>query len=148
MKRLLTALIIVLFASYSWAQNSFNVNNVAFGANLNEINAQAQLDFGKFKVDIAGGYNIDEKKIEFMSVEMSMDAGEIYLACEIGRVADKGIDEVLPVYKANKNKGWGHIAKQLGIKPGSEEFHALKECTNSYYSEKPGKGKNKKRGKK
>lgn len=148
MKRIITSQILIFIALFSWGQISINTEKVAFGANLNEINAQAQLDFGKFKVDIAGGYNIDEKKIEYMKVELSMDAAEIYLACEIGRVADKNIDEVLSIYKANKRKGWGYIAKQMGIKPGSEEFHALKECTDSYYSVKPGKGKGEGKSKK
>ena len=36
-------------------------------------------------------------------------------------------DEVLREYKENKGKGWGVIAKNLGIKPGSREFHELKD---------------------
>jgi hypothetical protein len=33
----------------------------------------------------------------------------------------------VPTYQASKGKGWGVIAKELGIKPGSPAFHALKE---------------------
>jgi hypothetical protein len=29
-------------------------------------------------------------------------------------------------YKKNRGKGWGVMAKSLGIKPGSREFHELK----------------------
>ena len=36
-------------------------------------------------------------------------------------------DEVLGEYKENNGKGWGVIAKNLGIKPGSREFHELKD---------------------
>jgi hypothetical protein len=33
---------------------------------------------------------------------------------------------VMATYESHKGKGWGVIAKELGIKPGSAEFHALK----------------------
>ena len=36
-------------------------------------------------------------------------------------------DEVLREYKENNGTGWGVIAKNLGIKPGSREFHELKD---------------------
>ena len=39
-------------------------------------------------------------------------------------------------------KGWGVIAKNLGIKPGSEEFHALK--TGRLYSRSGGASSKKK----
>jgi hypothetical protein len=56
---------------------------------------------------------------------------------------------VLEKYKAGKGKGWGNLAKTLGIKPGSREFHALKRGQN-LYGENPApedKAKAKKKGK-
>ena len=54
-------------------------------------------------------------------------------------------------YRNNKGQGWGVIAKNLGIKPGSDEFHALKAGRlsstgggGSAKGGKPGNGKNKK----
>ena len=41
---------------------------------------------------------------------------------EAGRV-----ELVLADYNKHRAKGWGAIARDLGIKPGSKEFHALKE---------------------
>jgi hypothetical protein len=49
-----------------------------------------------------------------------------------------------------KGQGWGVIAKSLGIKPGSPEFHALKRgdfVFNGKPREVPGKGKGKGKGK-
>ena len=45
---------------------------------------------------------------------------------QLGEVAHKQPEAVLKTYKVSKSKGWGAIAKELGIKPGSAEFHALK----------------------
>jgi hypothetical protein len=37
------------------------------------------------------------------------------------------VSEVVGLY--SEKKGWGAVAKDLGIKPGSEEFHELKANT-------------------
>jgi len=34
---------------------------------------------------------------------------------------------VVKEYDVNKDKGWGVMAKNLGIKPGSDAFHSLKK---------------------
>jgi len=34
---------------------------------------------------------------------------------------------VIDSYRKNKSKGWGALARDLGIKPGSKEFKALKD---------------------
>jgi len=63
----------------------------------------------------------------------------------IGYVTDK--------YKKHKGNSWGALAKELGIKPGSEEFHALKGGhdlrSGTKHGQVPssGKGKNKNKGK-
>ena len=59
-------------------------------------------------------------------------------------------EHVVDQYRKNKGQGWGVIAKSLGIKPGSAEFHALKEGrlsaqTRGNSSVKPGKSNGKKR---
>ena len=91
------------------------------------IDANANLDFGSFKVDISGSYSITGKKIDYLSIEIGMSAGDIYLTVELAKITGRSVDQVVNVYKTHKDKGWGVIAKELGIKPGSSEFHALKD---------------------
>jgi hypothetical protein len=43
-----------------------------------------------------------------------------------GRIARKPPAAVIEIYNKNKGKGWGAVARSLGIKPGSPEFKALK----------------------
>jgi hypothetical protein len=50
-------------------------------------------------------------------------------------------------YQVHKGKGWGVIAKNLGIKPGSKEFHALKKGDLGGDDVDVGKGKGKRKGK-
>jgi hypothetical protein len=73
---------------------------------------------------------------------------------QLGQMARTQPERVLAVYKPNRKKGWGAIAKELGIKPGSAEFHALKNGNLSFTGRPaesddspPGKGKGKGHGK-
>jgi hypothetical protein len=56
-------------------------------------------------------------------------------------MSGRSIDVVTAQYKKNKGRGWGALAKSLGIKPGSPEFHALKRGDDLYGQKGKGKGK-------
>jgi len=60
---------------------------------------------------MAGTYNIEEEKFDYMHLDMSMEPAEIYLAPEIGKISNRSVDKVFEVYRNNKNKGWVFIAK-------------------------------------
>ncbi len=125
------------------AQKNFKTGDIHFDTNLNEINARASLDFGAFKTDLCINYDITEKKIDYMHGSLSMEPGDIYLALEISKVSKTPIDRVINTYRSHKEKGWGNIAKELGIKPGSAEFHQLK---NNSKKNNRNKGKGIKKG--
>ncbi len=120
------------------AQLNFKTGDIRLDADLNEINARANLDFGAFKTDLCINYDISEKKIEFMHGSLEMAPGEIYVALEISKISKVPINRVINVYKSHKDHGWGYIAKEVGIKPGSPEFHQLKN--NSKKNKSHGKG--------
>jgi hypothetical protein len=133
----------LLFLSViSNAQIPFNTGNAELDADLNKINANAKLDFGTFKTDLKLSYNISDKKIDYLCISVKMEPAEIYLSLELSKLSGRSVDEVVEIYKVHKDKGWGYIAKQLGIKPGSAEFHKLKENTKNI--EAKGKSKSKK----
>jgi len=52
--------------------------------------------------------------------------GQLWLALEIARERDMGLDEALVLAERSEGHGWGLLAQKLGIDPGSSEFHALK----------------------
>lgn len=53
-------------------------------------------------------------------------AGDIYYACAIAHLLRIPCLNVVNEYERDRGQGWGAIAKRMGIKPGSSEFHALK----------------------
>lgn len=149
MKKLsLLSLAIVIFST-TFAQTAFKSGSVQLDSDLNTINTSAKLDFGSFKTSLKLSYNVSEKKIDYMYVSVKMQPADIYFAFEISKITKRPIDDIIVIYTENRNKGWGYIAKQLGIKPGSAEFHALKGSASNKANKNKGKGKgnNKNKGK-
>jgi hypothetical protein len=95
-----------------------------FDQSLANIDANAKADLSKFKKELSMNFHISLPRID--QLLLKIHPAEVYLACEIGKLSGKPVDNVVEAYEANKGQGWGVIAKQMGIKPGSPEFHALK----------------------
>ena len=53
--------------------------------------------------------------------------GDIYFACAIAQVIGRPCRQVADEWERDHGQGWGVVAKRLGIKPGSAEFHRLKK---------------------
>lgn len=95
-------------------------------ATLNDINIKAKTDIKIFKNDMSVEFGVSGGKIDKLLIEKNMSPADVYMTYEIGRMTGKKDDDVLKVYDKSSSKGWGAMAKELGIKPGSPEFHALK----------------------
>lgn len=52
--------------------------------------------------------------------------GDIYFACALAQAIGRPCRYVVDIYERDHGQGWGNIAKRLGIKPGSAQFHQLK----------------------
>jgi len=139
MKKLLILIYLLFLSVISNAQISFNTGNAKLDENLSRINVNAKLDFGTFKSGLNLSYNISKKKIDYLSISLKMEPAEIYITLELSKLSGRSVDNVIEIYKVHKDKGWGYIAKQLGIKPGSPEFHKLKANAKN----KGSKGKSK-----
>jgi hypothetical protein len=126
MQRIIFFYFLLVFLSATVAQAQYNTGSDDLNSTLIKIDADAGINFGAFKADVSGRYNISENKLDYLHAKVGMSAGDIYMTVEIGKIAKVSIDHVVEVYQSNRGKGWGVIAKELGIKPGSSEFHALK----------------------
>jgi len=111
---------------------------------LGEINLTAQADLGAFKADLRLSFGKSDSEISGL-FEVVSDPADVYMCLRIGELAEQPIDRVVAEHRAHKGQGWGVIAKNLGIKPGSAEFHALKagrlSSQRSGSSAKSGKSK-------
>jgi len=89
------------------------------------FNIQAQADPSGFKARLATRFKIGDVQVDAVLSNVDEPA-DAYLMLRLGEMSGKPTDYVFEKYRHSKGKGWGALAKSLGIKPGSEEFHALK----------------------
>lgn len=118
---IILAFIIAFSAGASWA------GDFDFDVMLKEINVEAEADIGGYKARLAADFGTSEKTVSLMLEKERMKPGDAYMALRISNVARVPVETVIAEFRRNRDKGWGVIAKNLGIKPGSPEFHALKE---------------------
>nr|MBA2238094.1 hypothetical protein [Lysobacter sp.] len=52
--------------------------------------------------------------------------GDVYYACALAQVIGRPCRHVVDEWERDHGQGWGELAKRMGIKPGSAEFHRLK----------------------
>ncbi len=110
---------------------------------MSNFNIQAQADPSGFRARIGARFNIGDAQITTVLGNFPQPA-DAYVALRLGEMSGKPIDVVTEQYQKNRGRGWGALAKSLGIKPGSPEFHALKRGDDLYGQKGKGKGKGKK----
>ena len=95
------------------------------GSFLDKVELHASKDMGSFRADLRLHFDVSNGTLDGLFEVMSKPS-DVYMCLRIGEVARQPVDRVVEERQKNKGQGWGVIAKNLGIKPGSEEFHALK----------------------
>ena len=114
---------------------------------MKDFSLKAEADPSGFKAKLCSRFKIGDA--EFNAVISSVDdSADAYMVLRLGEMAEKPTEEVIGKYKSGKGKGWGSLAKSLGIKPGSQEFHALKRGDDLYGQKSKDKSKGKDKGKK
>ncbi len=117
----------VLTASATSTQTiSFGLGDASLEASLNEIGAGAKLDMGGFTAEVSLQWGLPAVQVSG-AISQGLQPAEAYLAAAFAKLSGKPMTTVVGVYKQNKAKGWGFVAKELGIKPGSKDFKALKD---------------------
>jgi len=110
---------------------------------MHHVDAQARADMNGFYATVSAQFGVPEVQVRAV-VGKVHDPADAFMIFQIGHMSGQPLDRVFPVYESHKKQGWGAMAKELGIKPGSPEFHALKNGDLTYG---PGGGKSHGRGK-
>jgi len=124
----------------------------AFAGGLDEflgsVNIEARADMPGFSAKLSTQFGVPIAQVQTV-IHQVPEPADAFMIFQLGQMSGRQPDTVLDVYGPNKKKGWGAIAKELGIKPGSPEFHALKRGDLHFtgqpvsYATSPGKGKGK-----
>lgn len=59
-------------------------------------------------------------------VNQRWNAGDVYYACTLAQIIGRPCRYVADQWQQNRGQGWGVLAQRLGVKPGSAQFHRLK----------------------
>ncbi len=112
---------------------------------LGRVNAQARVDLPGFSLQVGTQFGVPVARVEAV-LGMVATPADAFMVFQLGQMAHRPPETVLQTYQSHRGKGWGVIAKELGIKPGSREFHALKNGDLTFGGtpgDGPGKGKGK-----
>lgn len=118
-----------------------------------DLSIRAEANPDGFRAQLATRFKIGDAQVRLVlgSVDRPADA---YMIFRLGEMSSRSVDHVLERYRVDKGKGWGVLAKSLGIKPGSAEFHELKRGSDidhfGHHGEtqaQPDKGKGNGKGK-
>ena len=93
---------------------------------LGEINDYGRRYRDPFVSEMTGHYGAPRSLVLELLDRRGWAPGDVYFACSIARALGIPCLDVVQRYDRNPGIGWGNLAKQMGIKPGSREFHALK----------------------
>ena len=88
--------------------------------------------------DIDERYRVQAGTAERLVRQNGFSAGDACIALKLSHLTGRPLDEVVSAHKAGQGGGWGAVAKGFGIKPGSKEFHQLKNDTRSFLDEEKG----------
>lgn len=97
---------------------------------MSGMNARATADPYGYRAGLSARFHTGDATIDTV-LQVVDTAADAYMLFRLGELSNQPIDDVLRRYNAEKGKGWGVLAKSLGIKPGSREFHALKNGSDA-----------------
>ncbi|HOD58960.1 MAG TPA: hypothetical protein PKL80_07405 [Rectinema sp.] len=128
MKRSIAISIIVCLITLSAEAQvvTFGLGDAELEAGLNELNVSAKVNVQGFQAEVSLAWGQPLASIT-VALSQGLTPGEVYLAAALAHFSNKPLPVVIELYQKNKQKGWGALAKELGIKPGSKEFKQLKE---------------------
>jgi hypothetical protein len=141
LKMMLTGLMVFLFAASATLAGDFDW--------LKDLSVNAEADPSGFRAQLAARFKIGNAEINAI-INNVKEPAEAYMVLRLGEMSQQPTDYVIKQYRSGKGQGWGVLAKSLGIKPGSKEFHALKRGHDLYDSNdiRMGEGRGKGKGRK
>ena len=100
-------------------------------AYLEELSISARGDQVQFTARLGARFDLPAGEVELVLSNVDRPA-DAFLVLWLGEKSHQSRERVLEVYRHQKG-GWGAIARELGIKPGSQTFHDLKAGTLDFH---------------
>ena len=92
---------------------------------LSGLNKSAHSDIDDYGVRLSVQFGVPQPQVYSLIRSVATPA-DAFMCLQLGQMLRLPPERILQTYNTNRGRGWGVMAKELGIKPGSAEFHALK----------------------
>ncbi len=99
---------------------------------LQSLNVYYAQDVEWYVDDIVYSTGAPRGYVETMIVERHYPPADVYLIAQTASITGRPIAYIQSEFDSSRGQGWGVVAKRLGIKPGSPEFHRLKSGADSW----------------
>ena len=93
---------------------------------LEDINRYGSRYREPFVDEMVRYYGAPRALVDELLVTRRWAPGDVYYACAIAQALGRPCRHVADAWDRNRGKGWGVVASELGIEPGSAEFQRLK----------------------
>lgn len=92
---------------------------------LSGLNTRASADIDEYGTRLSVQFETPLPQVQSLLRSVAVPA-DAFMCLQLARMLGLAPERVVQTYNANRGRGWGVIAQEMGIKPGSPEFHALK----------------------
>ena len=93
---------------------------------LGKIDTRAAAEPDVFFHRLSQRHDIPEQEIRQAKERNGLGYGDIYMATALSKISKKPVGAIAEDFRQNPGRGWGVMAMNLGIKPGSPEFKQMK----------------------
>lgn len=110
---------------------------------LGYMNGYGRQNQNYFVDDVVNSFGAPRYLVNDLLNTRRWEPGDVYYACAMAYQMRRPCGDVVNMYEQDRGQGWGVVAKRLGIKPGSPQFHALKgdiSKANGKFKSHPNKG--------
>jgi hypothetical protein len=109
--------------TFGWNPRSGDVWVDSYLSDVNRYGARYREPFVN---EMVRYYGAPRELVTELLVRRNWAPGDVYYACAIAQILGRPCRYVVDEWDRDHGQGWGNVAKRLGIKPGSAEFHRLK----------------------
>lgn len=115
------------FAGQAWAGDySPRTGDSWVDGQLGELNSLAGAAREQFIDEMVDAFGAPRYLVNELLDTRHWVAGDVYYACALAYQLRRPCTDVARAHEQDRTRGWGELARELGIRPGSKQFQALK----------------------
>lgn len=116
---------------------------------MTDVNVRARADLRDFSVRLSSHFGVPVPDVDRILRRVAAPA-DAFMCLQLSNMSRVPVDRVMERYQHRHDKGWGQLAQELGIKPGSAQFHRIRQGDFVFYGDSGSdvkRNKNKAKGK-